>query len=109
LVRTKKAPSIGLFNARSDEETSTANLKNFLTPFQRFQLLRPYMRALNDNQENRSRTDEERMKSIREHFDALTAMTAKEFQGEENSSQESAGEFNTCSQCQIFFNLSFQF
>ena len=85
VVPCKKQPALDIF---SSKEKFTSNVKEdnriniFLTPFQRLQLLKPYLESLAIKQEVKTedqRTDNERIRSIKAHFDALTAMTPEEY------------------------------
>ena len=51
-------------------------------------MLRPFLTALNEEKKDGSgsKNEEERIRSIKEHFDALTAMTPNDFTGEQASS-----------------------
>merc|ERR1712106_1144092 len=68
---------------RSSKPVTRASLVQFVSPFQRFTLIKPYLESLekqhgdaNDNTEEAS-NENIRMDSIKKHFEKLTEMTPK--------------------------------
>lgn len=77
-----------------NKENDTS-VKMFLSPYQRYQMLKPYLQFLNDkgnNKEESEVTDIDRVKSIQDHFAALTAMTADDFTREREGDKEEEEE-----------------
>ena len=56
-------------------------------------MLRPFLTALNEEKKGGSSDrNEERIRSIKEHFDALTAMTPNDFTGEQSNVEQQNGD-----------------
>lgn len=82
-VTTKPTSSLALFsqNARSRiaSKSCSEKVKVFLSPYKRYQLLKPYLEHMNARSEHEAATTDDKIRSIRDHFDSLTAMTAEEY------------------------------
>ena len=98
LKRATKMPepamSIFGYGQSGDSSDSSDNIEVYLSPYQRFVMLKPYLRFLNEQDQNDSkpRSDSQRIESIKEHFDALTAMTAEEYNKENPKKEEEVAE-----------------
>lgn len=90
----KSKPDLVVFERRQGPPTTSKSLQQaFLSPYLRYRMLKPYLRHMQQDGVNAaegSDKDEhaDRVRSIREHFDALTAMTPEEFQGSETKEKE---------------------
>jgi len=80
----KRKPDLSVF--ASTKPVTTASLVQFVSPYQRYTLLKPYLDSLekqqgdaNDNTEKNGVANNEnvRMDSIKKHFEKLTEMTPK--------------------------------
>ena len=101
----KSKPCVLALN-KSKASEGTMLEKTFLSPYQRYKMLRPYLDSMRNQEKSASvTTDEDRIKSIKEHFDALTALTPQEFSNadepntvvkeeEEESSSESDNDID---------------
>ena len=85
-VLLKEPAKIVAFEKKSKADTPLRVALNivFLRPFERYKMLKPYLNSLNaeksaDNQ-NQVQSDEDRIKSIKQHFDALTALTPQDME-----------------------------
>ena len=102
-VPFKDKPSLDIFSLEKTPSTmnSSDRVNIFLSPFQRLQLLKPYLEAMSIKQEgvkaDHKRSDQERIQSIKEHFDALTAMTPEDYNSERNKNTEKSSE-NNCTE-----------
>ena len=100
-VPFKDKPSLDIFSLENTPSTINRSdqVNIFLSPFQRLQLLKPYLEAMAIKQEGvtvEKRSDQERIQSIKNHFDALTAMTPEEYNSERNKNTENgAGNSST--------------
>ena len=77
----KSAPCVLALNKSRVTESTLE--KTFLSPYQRYKMLRPYLDSMKKGEKSSAITDEDRIKSIKEHFDALTALTPQEFNNED--------------------------
>ena len=82
-VATKSASSLALFShdvrSGADSKSCSEKVRVFLSPYKRYQLLKPYLEHMNARSEQEAATTDDKIRSIREHFDSLTAMTAEEY------------------------------
>ena len=87
-IYTKEKADIELFNSPATFVAPKMSLKQFLSPYQRYLMLKPYLELINSKgsadeaKEAENKTDEDRVKSIRAHFESLTAMTSEEYSAE---------------------------
>ena len=89
VVLSKNDASIKAFAKKQDDNVKfvSKNNKCFLTPYERYKLLNPYLNSIKDNKKDEASTtkkasadsDADRIKSIKEHFDTLTKMTPQQF------------------------------
>merc|ERR1739844_406459 len=78
----KTEAEIKAFDNQTNIEGSKLD-KPFLSPFQRYKMLKPYLDSKNsDATTSKVVTDEDRIKSIKQHFDTLTAITAQDLAAE---------------------------
>lgn len=71
----KKRPELLVF-AENKKEEKTGVPKEFLSPYHRFKLLKPYLDSISkESEDDGTRTKQDRMSSIKEHFQKLTDMT----------------------------------
>ena len=96
-IARKEKPELDIFSSstKSSHSNEIENINIFLSPFQRLQLLKPYLEAMIVKQEGvkveNKRTDDERVQSIKAHFDALTAMTPEEYSSDMVVKSENGG------------------
>ena len=96
-IALKEKPELDIFlsSSKSSQRNGIDNINIFLSPFQRLQLLKPYLEAMIVKQEGikveNKRTDDERVQSIKAHFDALTAMTPEEYSSDMVVKSETGG------------------
>ena len=77
-VQLKAKASVMAFDGYKSEESKLD--KVFYSPYQRYKMLKPYLDSLKNQDEKKPKiSDEDRIKSIKEHFDALTSLTPQEF------------------------------
>ena len=69
---TKDSPDLSVF-AKQREKKSSEAVVEFVSPYQRYVLLAPYLRSLETSDQPAS--EDVRLDSIRQHFDKLTEMT----------------------------------
>ena len=88
-VPYKVKPTLDIFSSNKKQWPKNHGIEHvniFLSPFQRLQLLKPYLDAMSIKQEGvkveNKKADRERIQSIKAHFDALTAMTPEEYNSE---------------------------
>jgi len=81
------------------KKKSSDSLPPFISPFQRLRLLQPFKKHLKEEEEadqgGQAKADSvhnERVTSIRKHFDSLTAMTPAEYAGEQGKETKKDGE-----------------
>ncbi len=72
---------------------------SFLSPYLRYKMLKPYLQHVKGREEGRGGNEldkhADQVRSIREHFEALTAMTAEEFVADsEKEAEKEGGESN---------------
>jgi hypothetical protein len=82
VVRQKPNACMDVFGPDSPLGSNEASqkVKMFLSPYQRYQMLKPYMEFINSrNDSKEAATTDDRIRSIREHFETLTAMTAEDY------------------------------
>ena len=99
VVPFKHKPEIDIFSSAKESEIKNSNNINiFLSPFQRLQLLKPYLEAMTIKQEGvevaNKKSDQERIQSIKDHFDALTAMTPEEYNSVRTNDSENGHDDN---------------
>ncbi len=76
----KSTPSIAAFTSRkSPESGSGRDVKVFLSPYKRYLMLKPYLEYMKSDKEKTTASTDERIQSIKSHFEELTAMTAEEY------------------------------
>ena len=92
---TKVNPKLKLFKEMkkpSKTRISDEIDSSVMTPYKRYQMLKPYLAHLHSIGQSADdealKAHEDKVKSIRAHFDALTAMTASEYKGEEEEKEE---------------------
>ncbi len=89
----KDKPDLNIFDATSKQNKTSKSSKksevkcSFLSPYLRYKMLKPYLKHVKEQEGEDgggSKPDQhsEQIKQIREHFDALTAMTPAELAGE---------------------------
>ena len=72
---TKDIPDLSVF-ARQREKKSSEAVVEFISPYQRYVLLAPYLRSLETPETSDQPASEDvRLDSIKQHFDKLTEMT----------------------------------
>ena len=72
---TKDIPDLSVF-ARQREKKSSEAVVEFISPYQRYVLLAPYLRSLETTETSDQPASEDvRLDSIKQHFDKLTEMT----------------------------------
>ena len=72
---TKDIPDLSVF-AKQREKKSSEAVVEFVSPYQRYVLLAPYLRSLETSESSDQPASEDvRLDSIRQHFDKLTEMT----------------------------------
>ena len=98
-ITYKDRPDFKIFSSEKKMNSNSDVLNNinvYLSPFQRFQLLTPYLEAMAIKQEDtknaNKRTDYERIESIKAHFDALTAMTPDEYNADTLGTSENCND-----------------
>ena len=106
-VPIKDKPALSVFDsARSNRAERRGNntkvgeapqkvAAGFLSPYQRYQMLKPYLQFLNkkdSDKDDSSVSDIDRVKSIQEHFEALTAMTAEEYTADDKKKDVAMAE-----------------
>ena len=82
-VTTKSTSSLALFShdlrSGTGSKYCSEKVRVFLSPYKRYQLLKPYLEHMNARSEQEAATTDDKIRSIREHFESLTAMTAEEY------------------------------
>jgi len=85
-----KENSFAIHEESKLKKKSSDSLTPFVSPFQRLCLLQPFMKHLKEEEDadqgGKAKADSvhnERVASIRKHFDSLTAMTPAEYEGEQ--------------------------
>ena len=100
-VPFKEKPELDIFSTKKRHNMNGINtdISIFLSPFQRLQLLKPYLEAIAIKQEGIKpedvRSDQDRIKSIKDHFDALTAMTPEDYNSERTVNADSKRDSNS--------------
>ena len=85
----KSEPAVKIFNTFKIQKKSSTLPLTFMTPYARYQMLKPYLKILAekdanpDQQQTAPVSDMDRISSIKEHFAALTAMTPAEYSGQD--------------------------
>jgi len=82
-IQAKEKAHINAFDNQINREGNKLN-KVFLSPFERYKMLKPYMDSMNTAAPKTGEivTDEDRIKSIKQHFDTLTALTPQDMTSE---------------------------
>jgi len=95
----KEQPDLVVFNqnrSSSRPQSSTRSIGSFVSPFQRYTLLQPYLQSLDQKESSKeeSKVGQEnlRLDSITKHFEKLTEMTPK--RAERKNVQEEVEENN---------------
>lgn len=88
-IQPKDNASIESFGNKSEIQPGNALTRVFLSPFERYKMLKPYLDSMASKKEDKKDkiSDEDRIQSIKDHFDNLTALTAKDM--EEDNAKES--------------------
>lgn len=88
IVKAKLKAQVEAFSFEGN--TSATKLqKSFLSPFLRYKMLKPYLKAINDEKSSEKEvSDQDRINSIKEHFDALTALSAQDMASESVKNDE---------------------
>jgi len=73
----KEHPDLAVFSNRQKTQAGGRSGKDFLSPYKRYKLLKPYLDSINNKESDvaEERTDNVRLKSIQDHFQKLTDMT----------------------------------
>ena len=73
----KEHPDLAVFSNRQKTQAGGRSGKDFLSPYKRYKLLKPYLDSINNKESDKAeeRTDNVRLKSIQDHFQKLTDMT----------------------------------
>merc|ERR1711874_639194 len=73
----KEHPDLAVFSSREPTQVGGKSGKDFLSPYKRYKLLKPYLDSINNKESDAAeeRTDNVRLKSIQDHFQKLTDMT----------------------------------
>merc|ERR550539_968869 len=86
---TKDIPDLSVF-AKQREKKSSEAVVEFVSPYQRYVLLAPYLRSLETSESSDQPASEDvRLDSIRQHFDKLTEMTPTQASKKETEAEES--------------------
>ena len=87
-VQLKAKASVMAFDGYKPEESKLDQV--FYSPYQRYKMLKPYLDSLKNQDEKKPKlSDEDRIKSIKEHFDALTSLTPQELNRDTANNAES--------------------
>ena len=87
-VQLKAKASVMAFDGYTQEESKLDQV--FYSPYQRYKMLKPYLDSLKNQDEKKPKlSDEDRIKSIKEHFDALTSLTPQELNRDTANNAES--------------------
>ena len=91
---TKDRPDLSVFAKQREKKAREEAAVEFVSPYQRYVLLAPYLRSLEPSDQPAS--EDLRLESIRQHFDKLTEMTptqaSKKVEVEEEQEEEGALE-----------------
>ena len=85
-LSVKDIPDASVFSSpREEKKGKVEAVSDFLSPYLRYKMLKPYLKYVRSQEDGQreENTHSDQVRSIREHFDALTAMTPDEFAGEE--------------------------
>eukprot|EP00095_Tigriopus_kingsejongensis_P003605 snap_masked-scaffold1570_size35393-processed-gene-0.9 protein:Tk03605 transcript:snap_masked-scaffold1570_size35393-processed-gene-0.9-mRNA-1 annotation:"exosome component 10" len=89
-AKTKAMPAVRLFARVPCPPKAGDHIQPFLSPYQRFVMLKPYLKFMNSQEEGDSKqtskaSDKDRIESIKEHFAALTALTEDDVESEKTN------------------------
>ena len=95
---TKDKPDLSVF-AKPRRNKSKKNIVEFISPYERFVMMKPYLESLQQPAEgeqsseaNKSSNDNIRLDSITKHFEKLNEMTPKSVKKKEEAEEEKEGE-----------------
>ena len=89
---TKDIPDLSVF-AKQREKKSSEAVVEFVSPYQRYVLLAPYLRSLETSESSDHPASEDvRLDSIRQHFDKLTEMTPTHANKKAEKAEEESDE-----------------
>ena len=92
---TKDIPDLSVF-AKQREKKSSEAVVEFVSPYQRYVLLAPYLRSLETPETSDQPASEDvRLDSIRQHFDKLTEMTPTQASKKEAEVESDEGVLET--------------
>ena len=90
---SKAKPDLSVF-AKQKPKKSNSCIPDFVSPHQRFVMMRPYLESLEkinnskEEENNKPSNDNIRLDSIRQHFDKLSEMTPKPIEKQERDEEE---------------------
>ena len=89
-----KASVVAFEGPKKTIQESKLDNQAFYSPYQRYKMLKPYLDSIKDSSEEKRPkvSDEDRIKSIKEHFDALTSLTPQEMSQENEKEVSSNSE-----------------
>jgi exosome complex exonuclease RRP6 len=93
-LNAKRKPTLTVFDQDS-EITERLRVVTFLSPYQRYQMLKPYLQYMKEVDKTKAEavvSDQQRIDSIKLHFEALTAMTTEEYNEERDNADEPVAE-----------------
>ena len=93
----KSKPDLSVF-AQQKQKNSKAKIGEFVSPYQRYVLMKPYLESIEKAQDtsnvsdNKPSNDDIRLDSIKQHFEKLTEMTPKPAEKKPEESEEESAE-----------------